>query len=69
MEGFAEIVTYTKIYQSGFVVNSIIIENIFGGTTLNFLQTVVIIKEIWPPHRRTICQYRTNKGHVAATLF
>ena len=29
-----------KIYQSGFIVNCIIIEDIFGGTALNSHQTV-----------------------------
>ena len=35
--------SYIKIYQSIFVVIRVIIENIFGGTTLNFLQAVDII--------------------------
>ena len=42
MEGFAETVTYIKIHQSAFVVIRVIIENIFGAMTLNFLQTVGI---------------------------
>ena len=43
ISNFIHVAVLAVIYQSGFVVISIIIENIFGGMMLNSLQTVDII--------------------------